>query len=304
MLDEAVDYLECKEGGIYVDCTLGGAGHSEKILQKIGANGILIGIDADPEAIKNGEKLLKDYKNIKLFNDNFQNIKEVLLKSNIEKIEGIIADLGFSLYQMKDSGRGFSFNDDEALDMRYNPIQKIKASDIINNFKEEDLAKIFRDYGEERYSSFIAEEIVKKREKASIKSSLELAEIVRRAVLKKRKKIDRHIDLATRVFMALRIAVNDELKVLDRLLSDAVSLLKPGGRMSIISFHSLEHKIIKLKIRQMGKGCVCPSDFPKCVCEGKKEIKIITKKPIIPSEYEIEKNRMARSAQLRVFEKI
>jgi 16S rRNA (cytosine1402-N4)-methyltransferase len=301
---EAVNYLNCKPGNVYVDCTLGGAGHAQKILEKIMPDGILIGIDADIEAIKNAENILAPYsKNVILINDNFTNILNVLYKLNIEKVDGIIADLGLSLNQIKKSGRGFSFNKDEDLDMRFNQLDKVKAYDFVNKSSKDELNKIFKEFGEERYAKAIARRIIKKRADYPIKSSLMLAEIIRSVVLRKQKKREK-IDPATRVFMALRIAVNNEFEALNKLLSDSLFLLKSGARMSIISFHSLEHKIIKRKIKEMEKECICPSNFPQCVCDGKKEVRIITKKPIRASEYEVEKNSMARSAQLRVFERI
>ncbi|MBW1615492.1 MAG: 16S rRNA (cytosine(1402)-N(4))-methyltransferase RsmH [Deltaproteobacteria bacterium] len=304
MPKEVINYLNCTNGKIIADCTIGGAGHSKLICEKIISKGLLIGIDQDPDAIKNAYNALSDYKdNIKIFYDNFKNLPSILSEAGVDKADGIIADLGISFNQIEYGGRGFSFQKEEPLDMRMNPKTFLTAEKIINAFEEKKLISIFKDYGEEPRARFIAKRIIEERKKEKITSSVRLAKIVEKAAYRK-KKGRYKIHPATKVFMALRIAVNNELGILEKFIEDGVDSLASKGRICIISFHSLEDRIVKHKIKAMAKGCICPADFVKCVCGKKPKIKIITKKAIIPSDEEVRLNRKARSAKLRVAEKI
>ncbi len=303
MPEEVISFLNCKPGMIISDCTLGGAGHSSRIVEKIMPDGMLIAIDQDMAAIEHAEKRFVDKnEQIRLFHGNFDNLEDYLESLGISSVDGILADLGLSLYQLEASGRGFSFSRSEPLDMRMNPnSDEITAEEIVNTASEEELAKIFREYGEERYARRIAGNIIKSRMREKIGSSLQLANIISDAVPKK--SVSR-IHPATRVFMALRIAVNRELERLEYFMAQAPKLLKPGGRLCVISFHSLEDRIVKHRLKTYEKGCVCPAKFPKCVCGGQKVMKILTTKAIRPSESEISINPMARSAKLRAAEKV
>ncbi len=301
---EVAYYLNCRPGKVYVDCTLGGCGHAVDICKKIVPDGLLVAIDQDIDAIKNAEKILKPYElNVRLFNDNFINLKTILSHLNISSADGVLLDLGLSLHQLESSGRGFSFKKDEPLDMRMNIESSITAEEIINRKREETLRKIFTDYGEERWSKKIARKIVKKRKEKEIKTSAQLAKIVIDAVPKFASKRQR-IHPATRVFMALRIAVNRELERLDYFMENIADFLNPGGRLCVLSFHSLEDRIVKQRIKALEKGCICPPNFPKCVCNKKGVIRSLTKKVVRPTKEEIAKNPMARSTKLRAAEKI
>ncbi len=304
MLPEVLNYLNCKPGKIYVDCTIGGSGHARAVCDKILPDGLLIGIDQDIVAVENARKVLKPFEfNVHLFHDDFVNLPNILKRLEITAVDGILLDLGVSLFQIESSGRGFSFKKDEPLDMRMNQEASTKAEDLINNMEGKNLRKIFQEYGEERWAGQIARKIVKERKRKSIRSSLQLARIVYDAV-PGRAKFDQKIHPATRVFMALRIAVNKELEKLDLFMANVANLLSPKGRLCILSFHSLEDRIVKTRIRDLEKTCVCPPDFPKCVCNKKREVCSLTKKPVRPSEEEIIKNPMARSAKLRAMERI
>lgn len=304
MPKEVLQYLNPKPGGIYVDGTLGGAGHSLAILNLIGPEGLLIAIDQDIDAIKNAEKKLAAYKdNTKLVHNSFDNLSEILEKLNIEKVDGILIDIGLSQHQLESSGRGFSFRKDEPLDMRMDIRAENKASDLVNNLDAKNLAKIFFEFGEEKFSRQIASKIVKEREKSPITTSRMLAELVydtipAKAIAKQK------IHPATRVFQALRIAVNKEIERLQTFLDNFPSLLKPTGRLCVLSFHSLEDRLVKKKIRELEKECVCPHDFPICVCDTVKQVKSLTRKVIRPTQEEIDINPMARSTRLRACEKI
>jgi 16S rRNA (cytosine1402-N4)-methyltransferase len=287
-----------------VDCTIGGSGHARAVCDKILPDGLLIGIDQDIVAVENARKVLKPFEfNVHLFHDDFVNLPNILKRLEITAVDGILLDLGVSLFQIESSGRGFSFKKDEPLDMRMNQEASTKAEDLINNMEGKNLRKIFQEYGEERWAGQIARKIVKERKRKSIRSSLQLARIVYDAV-PGRAKFNQKIHPATRVFMALRIAVNKELEKLDLFMANVANLLSPKGRLCILSFHSLEDRIVKTRIRDLEKTCVCPPDFPKCVCNKKREVCSLTKKPVRPSEEEIIKNPMARSAKLRAMERI
>jgi 16S rRNA (cytosine1402-N4)-methyltransferase len=305
MVNEVVHYLDVRPGKKYVDCTLGGAGHSKAILDKMMPEGLLVGIDQDRAAVENAEKVLKYYgPKVAFFHDNFVNIKFVLSQLNINKVDGILADLGISFYQLAQSGRGFSFQKDEPLDMRMDIRSNLTAGDIVNLADEKKLSDIFFKYGEERWARQIASNIVKYRKTKSIQTSFDLVRIVSDSIPKKFFSKPQRIHPATRVFMALRIAVNRELEKLESFLDIAADILNPGGRLCVLSFHSLEDRIVKHRLRALEKGCTCPSTFPQCVCKFEKKMRSLTKKPVRPSEHEVKVNPMARSTRLRAAERI
>jgi 16S rRNA (cytosine1402-N4)-methyltransferase len=288
-------------GKRYVDCTLGGGGHARRIIEKILPNGLLIGIDQDRDAIIHTEKALKPYAaNFRLFHDNFVHLPMILDQLGIDNVDGILLDLGLSLYQIESSGRGFSFRKDEPLDMRMNTDATLRASDLVNQMSEKELKRIFTEYGQERWAGRIAHRIVMERKTRRIESSIQLADIICETVPKSR----RRIHPATRIFMALRIAVNQELQMLSLFMENVLDLLKSGGRLCVISFHSLEDRIVKQYFKKWEKGCICPPDFPKCVCGKKRRVRSLTRKVIRPSENEISVNPMSRSARLRGLERL
>ena len=301
LLNECIENLNIKENGIYVDGTLGGAGHSYYILKKLNNTGMLIGIDRDTDALKAASEKLKEFNNVKYVHDNHDNIAKILNDLNIEKVDGILLDLGVSSYQLDEASRGFSYMNDAKLDMRMNKEDPLSAYDVVNGYSEEKLAKIFFEYGEERYSRAIAKKICKVREEKKIETTFELVDVIKQAIPKKALREKQHP--AKRVFQAIRIEVNGELIRLKNTVIDSINSLNDGGRLCIITFHSLEDKIVKHAYEQMQGKCTCPKDFPVCVCGYKSYGKIITKKPIISNENELEENPRARSAKLRVFEK-
>jgi 16S rRNA (cytosine1402-N4)-methyltransferase len=304
MLNEAIQYLNCRPGKIYTDCTLGGSGHARAICERILPDGLLIGIDQDIDAITNARKALQNYSsNIRLFRGNFINLPQFLTQIKIDAVDGILLDLGLSLHQLENSGRGFSFNKDEPLDMRMDNRSTTRAGDLVNDLTEEALRKIFKEYGEERWAKQIARSIVKSRRSKKIRSSKELAGIVRSAV-PRRTKTQPHLHPATRVFMALRIAVNNELDVLNRFMAGVADWLNPEGRLCVLSFHSLEDRIVKQHIRAMEKGCICPPQLPECACGKKSVMRSLTKKVVRPGKKEVAHNPMARSTRLRAAEKL
>lgn len=304
MLNEVIEYLNCRPGKCYVDCTVGGAGHSSAILEKIKPDGLLVGIDQDADAIQNAVHVLKsDISNVRLIHDNYVNLPNILSQLNICSVDGIIADLGLSFNQLENSGRGFSFQKTEPLDMRMDASSGITAADIVNNDTEEVLERIFKSYGEERWARRIARRIVAFRVDQRIETSKELSEIVCNAI-PKQSMHKRRKHPATKVFMALRIAVNNELEILESFIAGAVDLLNPGGRICFLSFHSLEDRIVKRQFKDLEGRCTCPPDFPKCVCDKKQIIRILTRKVVRPTEEEVSINPMARSASLRVAEKV
>jgi len=301
---EVALYLNCKPKKVYVDCTIGGSGHALDICRKIAPDGLLIGIDQDIDAINHAKRKLMPFeRSVRLFNDNFTNLKTILSHLNITSADGILLDLGLSLYQLKSSGRGFSFKTNEPLDMRMNINSDITAEQIINKASEKNLRKIFSNYGEEPRAKQIARKIVKIRKDEPIKTSGQLAGIVV-GPAKKGKSGNRKIHPATKVFMALRIAVNRELERLESFMENVADYLNPGGRLCVLSFHSLEDRIVKRRIKTLEKGCICPPQFPKCVCDKKSVLRSLTKKVVRPTKEEIAKNPMARSTRLRAAEKI
>ena len=296
MKHEAVDALNCQDGLIYVDATLGGGGHSELILQRIQPNGKLISFDIDDDAINYSREKLKDYKNLTIVKDSYTNIKKVLQDLNIKKITGgILFDLGASYHQLTKQERGFSFTKDAPLDMRFNKDAEFSAYDVVNSYKEEDLVRIFSEYGEEHFSKRIAKAIVAQRHVKSINTTLELAQIIKEAT----PPVKSRIHPATRVFQAIRIEVNNELKNIKNTLNDVLDLLDYGAIISIISFHSLEDRIVKEQFKYYSAKCHCPKEQLICTCEPPK-LELINKKPITASEEELKINPPSRSAKLRV----
>jgi len=301
---EACYHLNLKPGSICVDGTLGGSGHARSILKAILPDGRLIGIDQDMDAVRNAETILSNFSgNVDIFNDNFSSLPAILETLGLRGVDGILVDLGLSFHQLMESQRGFSFQKDEALDMRMDKRNSTTAADIINEYSEWALADIFFRYGEERMSRKIAREIVAKRAISSISSTVELANLVRQVMPTKLLKTQK-IHPATRVFQALRIEVNRELEHLETFMAHVPDLLNTGGRLCVISFHSLEDRIVKHAIRSWEKGCTCPKEFPECSCGFIPKLKSISRKPIVAGTEEICKNPLSRSAKMRVAEKI
>ena len=300
LLDECLEALNIKENGTYVDCTLGGAGHTKEIL-KILQGGKLIGIDQDTDALNNAKEALKEYDNVTLVHSNFEEIKKIIEEHAPEGVDGILMDLGVSSYQLDEGERGFSYMKDAPLDMRMNREDDLSAYDVVNGYEEEDIYRIIRDYGEENWAKRIAEFIVKARGEKPIETTLELVEIIKKAIPAKARREGPHP--AKRTFQAIRIEVNRELTIIRNTILDAVDGLKPEGRLAIITFHSLEDRIVKNAYKELMYPCTCPSNMP-CICGKTATLKILTKKPILPGELEIEENPRSRSAKLRVLEKI
>jgi 16S rRNA (cytosine1402-N4)-methyltransferase len=298
LLREVIRTLAVQPGGRYIDCTLGGGGHAQAILEHSSPGGQLLGIDADPEAIEAATERLKPFKkSIMLVKDNFVNLRDICIKYDFFPVHGILFDLGLSSLQLDEGGRGFSFQHDAPLDMRFNPAQRTSAADIVNTFSEAELAGILKTYGEEIHSRQIARRITQKR---PLNTTSELANVVEQAVGGRRGKMHP----ATRTFQALRIAVNHEMQNLESALVQAVSLLGFGGRLVVISYHSLEDRIVKQLLQKESRGCICPPEIMQCVCAHKASLKIITRKIITPSPVEIEMNPRSRSAKLRAAERI
>lgn len=300
LLEETIELLNIKENGIYVDGTLGGAGHTKEILKYLN-KGLLIGIDQDLDALKNAELILEDYKNVHLVHENFSNIKKVLKELGIESVDGIMMDLGVSSYQLDTGERGFSYMKDAPLDMRMDREADISAYDVVNNYSEKELGDVIRDYGEERFAKRIAGFIVNEREVSKIKTTFELVDIIKKAIPARFRRTGPHP--AKRTFQAIRIEVNKELEILKDTIKDSVDVLKPGGRLAMITFHSLEDRIVKHTYKKLSDPCECPKTLP-CICGKKPIIKILTKKPMEATEAELKINPRSRSAKLRVLEKI
>ncbi|MFO7819240.1 MAG: 16S rRNA (cytosine(1402)-N(4))-methyltransferase RsmH [Halanaerobacter sp.] len=302
LLDEVITSLQIKERGIYVDCTIGGAGHSKEIARHLNAKGRLIGIDQDKAAIKAAANNLEETApQIDLIRDNYRNLDAVLKKLEVPAVDGFLFDLGVSSYQLDEPERGFSYRYDAPLDMRMDQRREETAADIVNNYSQEELTEIISNYGEENWAARIASFIVEKRKEESIETTLELVKIIKSAIPASARRTGGHP--AKRTFQALRIAVNNELDIIERSIKDAVDRLQVGGRISIISFHSLEDRIVKHTFKDLARDCICPPKMPVCGCDEEAEIKIITKSAINASEEELEKNSRARSAKLRVAEK-
>ncbi|MHB9097592.1 MAG: 16S rRNA (cytosine(1402)-N(4))-methyltransferase RsmH [Syntrophales bacterium] len=303
MVREVIASLRCRAGAIYVDGTVGGGGHAEAILQSTAPDGLLIGIDADGEAISEAEQRLAPFGGRKiLVRGNFADMETILAEKNVDKVDGILLDLGVSSHQLDTAERGFSFTLDAPLDMRMDRDGRRSAADLVNTLPWQELAGIIRDYGEERMAGRIARSIAKAREDSPIRTTAELAGVVLRAMPADAAR--QKIHPATRAFQALRIAVNDELTRLEKAMAGGIKRLGPGGRFSVISFHSLEDRIVKNAFRRGEKGCVCPPDLPVCACGNKPTLKVLTRKPVIPGDEEIHDNPRSRSAKLRTAERI
>ena len=302
LLNECIDGLDIKENGIYVDGTLGGAGHSSEIVKKL-TTGRLIGIDQDMNAINAATKRLEPYKDrVTLVHDNFSNVKAVFKELGIEKADGFLLDIGVSSHQLDEAERGFSYMQDAPLDMRMNNENSFSAYNVVNEYSEDEINRVIYEYGEVRWAKRIAQFIVEARKEKPIETTFELVDIIKKAVPKGARKDGPHP--AKRTFQAIRIEVNGELEILERTIDDMTELLNPGGRLCIITFHSLEDRIVKNAFRKQENPCTCPPEFPVCICGKKKLAKVITRKPILPSDEELEENHRSRSAKLRILEKI
>lgn len=302
LLEECLEGLDIKPDGIYVDGTLGGAGHSSQIAKRL-TTGRLIGIDRDPVALKAAGERLEPYKNnVTLVHANFCEVAQVLADLNIGGVDGILLDLGVSSPQLDDAQRGFSYMADAPLDMRMNSGDSLNAEIVVNTWSQEELKRILYTYGEERYAPQIAAAICRRREEKPIKTTLELVDVIRSAMPTAALREKQHP--AKRSFQAIRIAVNDELGAVEKVMEDAVRLLNPGGRLAVITFHSLEDRIVKTAMAAASKGCTCPPSFPICVCGKKPLVKLVSRKPIVATQQELQVNPRSRSAKLRVCEKI
>ena len=297
---ETLNNLVINPNGIYIDCTLGGGSHSEGILEKLSNKGLLISIDQDGTAIEYSKKRLEKFgSKWKVFKGNFENIDTIAYMAGVDKVDGILMDIGVSSKQLDDPERGFSYRYDVKLDMRMNTEQKISAYDVVNTYTEEQLSKIIFEYGEERYAKKIAKLIVEQRKSSTIEKTSDLITLIKRAYPERASKHP-----AKKTFQAIRIEVNRELEVLENAISKSAELLKVGGRLAIITFHSLEDRIVKNKFKDLATACKCPKDIPICVCDGVKKFEIITKKPIIPIDDELKNNNRAHSSKLRILERI
>ena len=310
MLEEVIESLAIKPNGIYVDGTLGGAGHSSEIVKRLGEDGRLIGIDQDGEAIEAATKRLKPYKDkVTIVRSNYAQMKEVLRDLGIPKVDGILLDLGVSSYQLDNAERGFTYREDAPLDMRMDQRNTQTAADIVNTYSETELYHIIRDYGEDRFAKNIAKHIVaarqkqidQRRQEKPYETTGELIETIKAAIPAKIRATGGHP--AKRTFQAIRIELNHELDVLNRSIDTMIDLLNPGGRLSIITFHSLEDRIVKKRFRDNENPCICPPEFPVCMCGRKSKGTVITRKPIVPGEEELEYNKRSKSSKLRVFER-
>ena len=301
--NECIEGLQIKSSGTYVDGTFGGGGHAMEVISRLNGNGRFIGIDQDQDAVENGRAKLEPYKEkAQLVRDNFSNIISIMKDLHIVAVDGILLDIGVSSYQLDTGERGFSYMHDAELDMRMDQRNPMTAKRMIAEYSEKELANIIKDYGEERWATRIAQFIVAERKNKPIETTGELVEVIKKAVPKGARKDGPHP--AKRTFQALRIAVNNELGILEQAIEDMAGLLAPGGRLCIITFHSLEDRIVKQTFHRLEHPCTCPPEFPVCVCGKKPSIRVITRKPILPSEEELEFNPRARSAKLRILEKL
>ena len=302
LLGPSIEQLQIRPNGIYVDGTLGGGGHSYHIAERLTEDGRLIGIDRDEDAICAASKRLEPFTDrVTIVKNNYGNIREVLDRLEISQVDGILLDLGVSSYQLDTAERGFSYMADAPLDMRMDREESRTAWDIVNTYSEQELFRVIRDYGEDRFAKNIAKHIVKQREEKPVETTGELVKIIQGAIPMKVQKTGGHP--AKRTFQAIRIELNRELTVIDEVIDTMIDVLKPGGRLCIITFHSLEDRIVKSRFRTAENPCICPREFPVCVCGRKSKGHVVTRKPILPSETEMEENPRARSAKLRVFEK-
>lgn len=302
LLQESVDALQIKKDGVYADGTLGGGGHSYEIAKRLGDDGILIGIDRDTEALSAAKERLAEFKNVRYVHSNFSDIKNIIHNMGISHLDGAIIDLGVSSYQIDSDERGFSYMKDAPLDMRMDQSAPFSAYELVNTYSEAELMRIFFEYGEEKFSRRIASAIAERRKEKPIETTLELVEIIKSAIPKSG--IQKGSHFAKRVFQAIRIEVNSELEPLKKAIEDFFDCLSRGGRLAVISFHSLEDRIVKKCFQSFAMGCTCPKDFPICVCKNEPRGKIISTKPVLPSAEEIEYNKRSKSAKLRICEKI
>lgn len=302
LLNECIENLNIKPDGIYVDGTMGGAGHSLEIVKKLSEKGMLIGIDRDEEALAVAKERLKEFNNVKYVHDNHDNIDEIIKNLNIKGVDGILLDLGVSSYQIDEKTRGFTYMDDGPLDMRMDKSQKLTAEYIVNSYKEQDLARIIFEYGEEKFSRKIARNICEYRKNKKIETTGELVKIIEKSIPGKFREKNSHP--AKRTFQAIRIEVNNEIEPLYNTIKNSITALNSKGRLCVITFHSLEDRMVKKAYVDAEGKCTCPKDLPYCVCGNVSLGKIITKKPILPTEKEMQENSRSRSAKLRVFEKI
>lgn len=299
LLNECIDGLNIHPNGIYVDGTAGGAGHSSAIAERLGSGGRLISLDRDPDAVAAASRRLSAYKNAMVVHSNYSRLRDVLDSLDINRVDGILMDLGVSSFQLDEGSRGFSYHSDAPLDMRMSK-EGLSAADVVNTFSEQQLAKIIFEYGEEKFSRRIASNIVSARASAPIETTLQLADIIRNSVPQKAR---REKNPCKKTFQAIRIAVNGELDHLSKGLDDAFHSLKIGGRLAVITFHSLEDRLVKQRFAGWCKGCICPPDFPQCVCGRKPQGILVNKKPIEADEKELERNNRSRSAKLRIIER-
>lgn len=302
LLEETIDSLCVKPDGIYVDGTLGGGGHAYEVCRRLGEHGRFIGIDQDEDAIRAASERLKGYKdNVTIVRSNYENIRTVLQDLGIEKVDGICLDLGVSSYQLDTAERGFTYREDAPLDMRMDQRNQETAADIVNHYSEFDLYRIIRDYGEDKFAKNIAKHIVRARKEEPIETTGQLIEVIKAAIPMKVRATGGHP--AKKTFQAIRIELNKELEVLNHSIDTMIELLNPGGRLCIITFHSLEDRIVKTRFRNNENPCQCPPDFPVCMCGKVSKGTVVTRKPIIPTEDEIEENKRSKSSKLRVFER-
>lgn len=302
LLEETIENLNIKPDGIYVDGTLGGGGHSYHIAEQLSSNGRLIGIDQDADAIAAATKRLEPFSDrVTIVRNNYCNFEQVLKELSIDKVDGIVLDLGVSSYQLDTAERGFTYKTDAPLDMRMDQRQQLTAKDIVNTYSEFDLYRIIRDYGEDRFAKNIARHIVSSRQIKPIETTFELNEVIKAAIPMKVRAVGGHP--AKKTFQAIRIELNHELDVLEDSIDTMIDHLNDKGRICIITFHSLEDRIVKTRFRNCENPCTCPPDFPVCVCGKKSKGKVITRKPIVPSEEELEENKRSKSSKLRVFER-
>ena len=301
MLNEVLEGLDIKPDGTYVDGTLGGAGHTSEIVKRLSDKGRLIGIDQDMDAIKASSERLKEYKNVKIIHSNYVNMKNVLMDEGIDGVDGILLDLGVSSYQFDNKERGFSYREDAPLDMRMDREVPYTAQDIVNDYSQDELRRIISDYGEEKFAGRIAANIVNKRETKRIETTFELNDIIKDAIPAAARR--KGGNPCKKTYQALRIELNKELMVLEDSLEDMIEMLKPNGRLCIITFHSLEDRIVKSAFRTAENPCICPPEFPVCTCGRVSKGKVITRKPIVANDEELEINPRSSSAKLRVFEK-
>lgn len=300
LLQECINALAIKENGIYVDGTLGGAGHSKQIVQKLSSKGRLIGIDRDEEALNVAKTRLKEYENVTYIHGNHDDIKEILENIGIQKVDGILLDLGVSSYQLDERARGFSYMGDSLLDMRMDQSQELTAEIVVNEYTEEQLAQILEDYGEEKFAKRIASNIVKQRQEEPIKTTMQLVDIIKKSIPLSKQK-EGHP--AKRTFQAIRIEVNNEIEPLYQTIIQSVHCLKENGRLVVITFHSLEDRAVKEAMIELQGKCTCPKDLPYCICGCQSLGKVINKKPIVASREELERNTRSKSAKVRIFER-